>query len=81
MDTSRRVLAALILGGVGLLLLFLGGAPVSLVLHITALFLTVQAFQCQENKPLCLVSFAVNGIAALLALVFSVLSGLFHTIF
>ena len=81
MDSSRRVLAALILGGAALVFLFSSAAPVGLVLHITALILTVQAIRQGENKALCLASFALNGIAALLALVSSLFSGLWHIIF
>ena len=81
MDASRRVLAALILGGAALVFLFSSAAPVGLVLHIVALVLTAQAFRQGESKPLCLASFVLNGIAALLALAISLFTGLWHMIF
>lgn len=81
MESSRRILVGLILGGVGLLFFFLGGGPVGLALNIVGLIITVQGLRCGESKPLALISIGLNSLALVLNLVGSLFSGLWHLIF
>ena len=81
MDIPRQTLAGLILGGVGLLFVFLGGAPVSIALSIVGAILTFQGWQAGGGKLWCLVSFGLNGLCLVLGFVFSLLGGLLHLIF
>lgn len=81
MDIPRQTLAGLILGGVGLLFVFLGGAPVSVALSIAGIILTVQGWQSGGGKLWCMLSFGLNGLCLVLGLLFSLIGGLFHWIF
>lgn len=81
MDTSRHALVGLILGGLGLLFIFLGGAPVSLVLSIVAAVLTFQGLRNGDGKVWCFASFALNALVFVISLIASLLGGLFHMIF
>lgn len=81
MDTSRHALVGLILGGISLLFIFLGGAPVSLALSVAAVILTFQGLRCGDAKIWCIVSFALNALVFVIALISSLLGGLLHLIF
>ncbi len=81
MESSRRILVGLILGGVGLLFFFLGGGPVGLALNIVGLILTVQGLRSGESKLLAIASIGLNGLALVLNLIGSLLGGLWHLIF
>lgn len=81
MESSRRILVGLILGGVGLLFFFLGGGPVGLALNIVGLILTVQGLHSGESKLLAIASIGLNGLALVLNLIGSLLGGLWHLIF
>lgn len=81
MDIPRQTCAGLILGGVGLLFVFWGGAPIGIVLSIAGILLTFQGWQSGGGKLWCLLSFGLNGICFGLGFVFSLIGGLFHLLF
>ena len=81
MENSRQTLAALILGGVGILLCFLKLAPIGLLLSVVGLMLTAQALRGGERKLPALCSMALNGAALVLNLLASLMIMLVHLIF
>lgn len=81
MNGGNRALAGLVLGGVALLFVFLGGAPLSALLGAVGAVLGWQALRGGEGKALSLAALGLNGLAAALGLLASVLGGLIGWLF
>lgn len=81
MQSSRRCIAALILGILGYFFILFGAPMVGLALHIAGVLLPIQGWKDGESHSLCLLCLMMNGLGCLVSVIFWMVGGLFSWIF